>query len=124
MTKMMTTGLTLAAIAALSTGMAMAQDEAPDWLGGDLRQPLSETRIGITVLYPGSNAYQAMYAQAAEDYAAELGIQATVMDPQGDPAVQFDQIQDMISQNMDALVVWPTSQNALIPAIRLSSSGV
>ncbi|PIV73312.1 MAG: sugar-binding periplasmatic protein [Rhodobacteraceae bacterium CG17_big_fil_post_rev_8_21_14_2_50_65_11] len=125
MTKMMTTGLTLAAIAALSTGMAMAQDEAPDWLGGDLRQPLSETRIGITVLYPGSNAYQAMYAQAAEDYAAELGIQATVMDPQGDPAVQFDQIQDMISQNMDALVVWPTSQNALIPAIRQAArSGI
>ncbi|MFO7919336.1 MAG: sugar ABC transporter substrate-binding protein [Nioella sp.] len=124
MTKMMTTGLGLAAAAAMSAGMATAQD-APDWLGGELQQPLSETRIGITVLYPGSNAYQAMYAEAAEEYATELGIQATVMDPQGDPAVQFDQIQDMISQNMDALVVWPTSQNALIPAIRQASrSGI
>lgn len=125
MIRMMTTGLGLAAAAALSAGVAMAQDDAPDWLGGELQQPLSETRIGITVLYPGSNAYQAKYAQAAEEYAAELGIQATVMDPQGDPAVQFDQIQDMISQNMDALVVWPTSQNALIPAIRQASrSGI
>lgn len=117
MTRLMTGGFGLAVAAAITAGMAMAQD-APDWLGGDLQQPLSETRIGITVLYPGSNAYQAMYAQAAEEYAAELGIQATVMDPQGDPAVQFDQIQDMISQNPDAIVVWPTSQNALIPAIR------
>jgi ribose transport system substrate-binding protein len=120
MTNMMTTGLGLAAAAAMTAGMALAQD-APDWLGGELQQPLSETRIGITVLYPGSNAYQAMYAQAAEEYAEELGIQATVMDPQGDPAVQFDQIQDMISQNPDAIIVWPTSQNALIPAIRSAS---
>lgn len=115
---MMKTGLGMVMVALLSAGAAGAQDAAPDWLGGDLRQPLSETRIGITVLYPGSNAYQAMYAQAAEEYAAQLGIQATVMDPQGDPAVQFDQIQDMISQHLDAIVVWPTSQNALIPAIR------
>lgn len=116
MTKMKTT-LVLAASIALCTGAAMA-DGAPDWLGGELKKPLSETRIGITVLYPGSNAYQAKYAETAETYSKELGIQATVMDPQGDPAVQFDQIQDMASQHPDALIVWPTSQNALIPAIR------
>jgi ribose transport system substrate-binding protein len=91
---------------------------APDWLGGELKKPLSETRIGITVLYPGSNAYQAKYAETAVSYAKELGIDATVMDPQGDPAVQFNQIQDMVSQNLDVIVLWPTSQNALIPAVR------
>ena len=58
-------------------------------------------------------------------YTAELGLDATVMDPQGDPATQFNQIQDMASQNMDVIVVWPTSQNALIPAIRdASRSGI
>lgn len=119
MTKMTKT-LALATAAICLAGAAAAQD-APEWLGGELTKPLSETRIGITVLYPGSNAYQAKYAETAEAYAAELGIQATVMDPQGDPAVQFDQIQDMASQNPDALVVWPTSQNALIPAIRNAS---
>ncbi len=101
-------------------GGAQAQN-APDWLGGELKKPLSETRIGITVLYPGSNAYQAKYAETAESYTAELGLQATVMDPQGDPATQFNQIQDMTSQNLDVIVVWPTSQNALIPAIREAS---
>jgi ribose transport system substrate-binding protein len=120
----MTPMATLAcAVMALGTG-ATAQD-APDWLGGPLKKPLSETRIGITVLYPGSNAYQAKYAETAEAYSAELGLDATVMDPQGDPATQFNQIQDMVSQNMDAIVVWPTSQNALIPAIRdASRSGI
>jgi ribose transport system substrate-binding protein len=116
--------LALTTAIACAAGGATAQD-APEWLGGELKKPLSETRIGITVLYPGSNAYQAKYAETAEAYTKELGIQATVMDPQGDPATQFDQIQDMASQNMDALVVWPTSQNALIPAIRNASrSGI
>ncbi|MBR9651336.1 sugar ABC transporter substrate-binding protein [Thalassovita aquimarina] len=117
-----TKALAVATTVALGAGTAMAGD-APDWLDGELKKPLSETRIGITVLYPGSNAYQAKYAETAEAYSKELGIQATVMDPQGDPAVQFDQIQDMASQNPDALVVWPTSQNALIPAIRNAARG-
>ncbi|MGH1477519.1 MAG: sugar ABC transporter substrate-binding protein [Geminicoccales bacterium] len=104
----------------MAVGTAVAED-APDWLGGELKKPLSETRIGITVLYPGSNAYQAKYAETAESYTKELGLDATVMDPQGDPATQFDQLQDMVSQNLDVIVLWPTSQNALIPAVREAS---
>lgn len=104
---------------------AVHASEAPEWLGGELKKPLSETRIGITVLYPGSNAYQAKYAETAESYTKELGLDATVMDPQGDPATQFNQLQDMVSQNLDVIVLWPTSQNALIPAVRQASrSGI
>ena len=114
------TKLAVGAMATLLALPVLAQD-APEWLGGELQKPLAETKIGITVLYPGSNAYQAKYAETAIAYAAELGLDATVMDPQGDPATQFNQIQDMASQNMDAIVVWPTSQNALIPAIREAS---
>ncbi len=116
-----TPGAVALAICVAAFATATTAQDAPDWLGGELQKPLSDTRIGITVLYPGSNAYQAKYAEAAEDYSRELGIQATVMDPQGDPATQFNQIQDMASQNMDAIVVWPTSQNALIPVIRDAS---
>jgi ribose transport system substrate-binding protein len=111
----------LIAIIFASVSASQAAD-TPEWLSGaKLKKPLSETRIGITVLYPGSNSYQAKYAETATEYSKELGIQATVLDPQGDPAVQFNQIQDLIAQKMDVIVVWPTSQNALIPAIRQAS---
>jgi ribose transport system substrate-binding protein len=116
------TGITIAGVLAVSTVLTPAfAQEAPKWLGGELKKPLSETRIGITVLYPGSNAYQAKYAETAEAYTKELGLKATVMDPQGDPATQFNQLQDMISQKLDVIVLWPTSQNALIPAVRQAS---
>ncbi len=61
----LTIGAAVAATALAVSGAASAQD-APEWLGGELKKPLSETRIGITVLYPGSNAYQAKYAETAE----------------------------------------------------------
>ncbi|WP_020684022.1 sugar ABC transporter substrate-binding protein [Marinobacterium rhizophilum] len=111
----------LGAICSGILSLSAQADEAPDWLGGELKKPLSETRIGITLLYPGSNAYQAKYAEAAERYTQELGLDATVMDPQGDPSTQFNQLQDMVSKHLDAIVLWPTSQNALIPAVRQAS---
>jgi ribose transport system substrate-binding protein len=119
--KNMVTRSLLGLVCASALAVSVQAANAPDWLGGELKKPLSETRIGITVLYPGSNAYQAKYAETAERYTKELGLDATVMDPQGDPATQFNQIQDMISQKLDVIVLWPTSQNALIPAVRQAS---
>lgn len=116
-----TTSSVCAALFSAAISLPAAADEAPDWLGGELKKPLSETRIGITLLYPGSNAYQAKYAEAAERYTQELGLDATVMDPQGDPTTQFNQLQSMVSQRLDVIVLWPTSQGALIPAVRQAS---
>lgn len=97
---------------------AVSAADQPDWLEGPLNKPLNEIRLGITVLYPASNAYQARYAETAVSYSQELGVEATVMDPQGDPSKQFSQIQDLVSQQVDAIVVWPTSEVAVVPAIR------
>jgi len=108
--------LVCASLCALAVNTVGAQQ--PDWLQAPLSKPLSEVRIGITVLHPSSNAYQAQYAATAEEYAKELGIQATIVDPQGDPSRQFSQIQNLVAQRMDALIVWPTSAVAVIPAIR------
>jgi len=109
----------VAVVAALGVGIGAAQaSDPPSWLGGPLKKPLSETRIGITVLNPGSNSYQARYAEEAVSFSKQIGIQATVLDPQGDPSKQFNQMQDMIAQHMDAIILWPTSEKALIPAVR------
>jgi ribose transport system substrate-binding protein len=105
------------ALAGAGAGMAATPGQ-PDWLKGDLKKPLSEVRIGITVLNPSSNSYQAQYASTATEYAKELGIQASIVDPQGDPSKQFSQIQNFVAQKMDAIVVWPTSAVAEVPAIR------
>jgi ribose transport system substrate-binding protein len=109
----------MAVVTALSVAMTTARaEDTPTWLDGALKKPLDKTRIGITVLNPDSNAYQARYAEEAVSFAKQLGIHATVLDPQGDPSKQFNQMQDMIAQRMDAIILWPTSEKALIPAVR------
>lgn len=92
--------------------------EQPDWLKGPLKKPLDQIRLGITVLNPASNSYQARYAETARAYTKQLGVKATIMDPQGDPSKQFSQIQNLIAEHVDAMVVWPTSAVAVTPAIR------
>ncbi len=109
--------ITASAASLAGTGVA-AESAQPYWLKGNLKKPLSEVRIGITVLNPSSNSYQAQYASTATEYAKELGIQASIVDPQGDPSKQFAQIQNFVAQKMDAIVVWPTSAVAVVPAIR------
>ena len=107
------------AVVALA-GMALnaAAADKPDWLKGPLTKPLDQVRLGITVLYPESNSYQARYAETVRTYTKKLGVQATIMDPQGDPSKQFSQIQNLIAEHVDAMVVWPTSAVAVNPAIR------
>ena len=107
----------LALCIAFSLPTTQAADQ-PSWLPATLPKPLKDVRIGITVLHPSSNSYQAQYAESARQFAQELGIQATIVDPQGDPSKQFAQIQNLVAQRMDAIVVWPTSAVAVVPAIR------
>lgn len=114
----------IACSAVLLAGAVLTTASAakPEWIKGELRKSLGEVRIGITVLHPSSNSYQAQYAETAVAYSKEIGIDATVSDPQGDPSKQFAQIQNFISQRMDAIVVWPTNAKAVVPAIRKAES--
>lgn len=107
----------LAAIGLSIQGTGFASEQ-PDWLASPVKKPLKEIRLGITVLNPSSNAYQAQYTESAREYAQELGIQATIVDPAGDPTKQFSQIQNLAAQRVDAIIVWPTSEVAVVPAIR------
>lgn len=116
--KFRTFGRLVLAIAMAGTTLCAGAADKPDWLNGPVKKPLDQIRLGITVLYPASNSYQARYADTAVEYSKELGVKATVMDPQGDPSKQFSQIQDLISQRVDAIIVWPTSAVAVVPAIR------
>ncbi|QTF93326.1 sugar ABC transporter substrate-binding protein [Halomonas sp. BM-2019] len=76
-------------------------------------------RIGITQNNVGVDSYQTTYerafVQAAE---ANENINIMVLDAGGDVARQIGQMQDLIQQRVDAIIIWPTDGQAVIPAIR------
>ena len=74
--------------------------------------------IGITQNNVGIDSYQTTYEQAFIDYAAELGIETVVLDAGGDVARQIAQMQDLIQQQVDAIIIWPTNGQAVVPVVR------
>lgn len=76
-------------------------------------------RIGITQNNVGIDSYQTTYEQAfiaAAD--ANPDVEVIVLDAGGDVARQISQMQDLIQQRVDAIIVWPTDGQALVPAVR------
>ncbi len=104
---MRTTLMALAASTALA-GMALAQDD--------------KITVGITQNNVGVDSYQTTYEQAFVEAADGMdNVDAIILDAGGDVARQIAQMQDLIQQQVDVIVIWPTNGQAVVPAVRAAS---
>ncbi|WFM71646.1 sugar ABC transporter substrate-binding protein [Halomonas sp. CKK8] len=88
-------------------------------LSAGLAQAEESYRIGITQNNVGVDSYQTTYESAFEKAAAEHGnVDVVVLDAGGDVARQIGQVRNLIQQRVDAIIIWPTNGQAVIPAIR------
>ncbi|HKL04206.1 MAG TPA: sugar ABC transporter substrate-binding protein [Roseovarius sp.] len=75
--------------------------------------------IGITQNNVGVDSYQTTYEKAFIEAAeANDDVEAIVLDAGGDVARQIAQMEDLIQQEVDAIIIWPTNGEAVIPAVR------
>lgn len=79
---------------------------------------LGELVIGITQNNVGVDSYQTTYEQAFQATAEEFGVQTVVLDAGGDVARQIAQMQDLIQQQVDVIIIWPTNGQAVVPVVR------
>ena len=94
---------TAASVLALGAGAASAQDYT----------------IGITQNNVGVDSYQTTYEKAFIDAAAGMdNVETVVLDAGGDVARQIAQVEQLIQQEVDAIIIWPTNGEAVIPAVR------
>ncbi len=100
--------LALAACAALLASMALTDGVHA-----------KKFTIGITQNNVGVDSYQTTYEKAFIAAAkADPDIEVVVLDAGGDVARQIAQIEDLIEQKVDAIIIWPTNGEAVIPAVR------
>ncbi|WP_112323021.1 sugar ABC transporter substrate-binding protein [Oceanibium sediminis] len=79
--------------------------------------------IGITQNNVGVDSYQTTYEKAfIEAAAANDMVETVVLDAGGDVARQIAQMEDLIQQEVDAIIIWPTNGEAVIPAVRKAHS--
>jgi len=75
--------------------------------------------IGITQNNVGVDSYQTTYERAFIAAAeANPDVEVVVLDAGGDVARQIAQMEDLIQQQVDAIIIWPTNGEAVIPAVR------
>ncbi len=75
--------------------------------------------IGITQNNVGVDSYQTTYESAFIAAAeANSDVRAVVLDAGGDVARQIAQVDTLIQQDVDAIIIWPTNGEAVIPAVR------
>ncbi len=75
--------------------------------------------IGITQNNVGVDSYQTTYEKAFIAAAEKNeNVETVVLDAGGDVARQIAQMQDLIQQEVDAIIIWPTNGKAVIPAVR------
>jgi ribose transport system substrate-binding protein len=97
---------TVATAAIATAGAAFADGHSP-------------MRIGITQNNVGVDSYQTTYEQAFIAAAeANDNVEVVVLDAGGDVARQIAQMEDLIQQEVDAIIIWPTNGEAVIPAVR------
>lgn len=101
--------LMLAMLAMITaTGVASAQD-------------VGIKKIGLAV--PNLQAdYFNQIKLGVEGYAAKLGIQVVTVDAKGDTATQVSQVQDLITQDIDAFIYIPAGAAAAAVPTRLARS--
>jgi ribose transport system substrate-binding protein len=102
----------------MATAVVALADDAPDWLSRPLKKPLKDLVIGVTENNVGTDGYQTTYHVSLNNYAKELGIRTIVLDAQGDPAKQIDQIRNLVAQRVDVIIVWPTNAKAVVPTVK------
>ncbi|MCU4654280.1 sugar ABC transporter substrate-binding protein [Roseibacterium sp. SDUM158016] len=100
-----------------STKLSLACTTALIALGG--AAAAQSVTIGITQNNVGVDSYQTTYEQAFIAAAEQNpDVEVVVLDAGGDVARQIAQIQDLIQQEVDAMIIWPTNGQAVIPAVR------
>lgn len=101
-------GIAAAALLAAASSSAMAGDQ----------------KIGLAVANLQQNFFNQI-KQSVEAYGEELGVEVITVDARGDPATQVSQVQDLLTQEIDALIYIPAgTAAAAVPVKAAQAAGV
>jgi len=87
--------------------------------GGEVGQVEGGT-IGL-VLSTLNNPFFVTLKEGAEEKAAELGVDIVVLDSQNDPAKELANMEDLLTQEVDVILINPTDSDAVGNAIKMAN---
>ncbi|KFI81062.1 substrate-binding domain-containing protein [Bifidobacterium psychraerophilum] len=81
----------------------------------------SELSIGVSISTT-NNPYFVSMDEAIQAMAKKNGTKVTVADAQNDASTQLNNVQNFVSQNVDAILVNPVDSDSIVPAIKSANN--
>ncbi|MFC4652093.1 substrate-binding domain-containing protein [Lactococcus nasutitermitis] len=81
----------------------------------------SELKIGVSISTT-NNPYFVSMDNAITKMAKKDGAKVTISDAQNDSATQLNDVQNFVSQNVDAILINPVDSDAVVPAIKAANN--
>jgi len=110
MRKVLSLILVLVLLLAVFAGCQPDQEEAAD--GG--------AKVGL-ILSTRNNPFFVTLGEGAQAKADELGLELMVLDSENDPAKEFAKMEDLITQDVDVILINPTDSDAVGNAIKAAN---
>ncbi|GGV24222.1 transporter [Actinomadura cremea] len=107
-------GAAVAVIVALSAGLALTGGNGGGAAAG------GGTKVGLSVSTL-NNPFFVQFRDGAQAEAKRRGVDLTVSDAQNDASQQVDQVQNYVSQGMEAIIVNPVDSDAAAPAVQAAN---
>jgi ribose transport system substrate-binding protein len=112
--------MALTACAPAATTTAPVETTAPT-SAAETEAPTGEITLGLA-LSTLNNPFFVTLRDGAQQEADAEGVTLIVADAQDDPAKQASQIEDLINQQVDAILLNPTDSNAVVPAVEKANA--
>mgnify|MGYP006281607277 FL=1 len=78
-----------------------------------------EIVIGVTNNNTGIDSYQTTHDKVLRETVASMdGVDAIVLDAQGDVTKQIDQVENLMQKDVDVIVIWPVNGKAVVPVCK------
>ncbi len=104
----------------LALGMAACGKPAEEEKGTNEASNSDAKTVGL-VVSTLSNPFFVTLKDGAEAKASELGVNLIVLDSQNDPAKESSNVEDLLTKNVDVLLINPTDSDAVGNAVKMAN---
>jgi ribose transport system substrate-binding protein len=117
------TGAAMLAALAVAGGMAACGDEDETSPGGSAAtaENLDGKTVGVSMHFLADD-YSKDFAETVKREAEAVGAKVITSSADGDPGKQLSDIQSLVTRQVDALVVIPIDEAAVVPAIKAAKN--
>ncbi|WP_170236323.1 substrate-binding domain-containing protein [Streptococcus hyovaginalis] len=85
------------------------------------KKEAKDLNLGVSISTT-NNPYFVAMKEGIDKYAKDKSVKVKVADAQDDAARQADDVQNFVSQNVDAILINPVDSDAIVPAIKAANS--